>query len=215
MLWYVILFRKTTSWNLIKSINLNFVLQSLSPFNLSFQGWTRKNILVAFPSILIVFYNSVTLIYLVNFCENAYKERIKIIGIVDHILSDMEVSKYIKLCNVIIIFFLFLLVLSCNCSLSRNVRSSLFGNILLITMSNISWPHSVIIWHMDQFTYCFFNTDTSIRSTLIGFRDLVKSRPIHFTASNFYRLDYTLVVKYCSVIITYTTILIQNVNFNT
>ncbi|KAL0828837.1 hypothetical protein ABMA28_003748 [Loxostege sticticalis] len=103
---------------------------------------------VTFPSILIVFYNSVMLIYLVNFCENAYKERIKIIGIVDHILSDMEVN-------------------------------------------------------------------TSIRSTLIGFRDLVKSRPIHFTASNFYRLDYTLVVKYCSVIITYTTILIQNVNFNT
>ncbi|KAL0810919.1 hypothetical protein ABMA28_010218 [Loxostege sticticalis] len=52
--------------------------------------------------------------------------------------------------------------------------------------------------------------DESTRSTLAEFRTLVHTRPIEFTAANFYRLDYGLLGAFSSVIITYTVILLQN-----
>ncbi|KAL0810918.1 hypothetical protein ABMA28_010217 [Loxostege sticticalis] len=52
--------------------------------------------------------------------------------------------------------------------------------------------------------------DESMRSTLAEFRTLVHTRPIEFTAANFYRLDYGLLGALSSVIITYTAILLQN-----
>ncbi|KAL0860518.1 hypothetical protein ABMA27_009892 [Loxostege sticticalis] len=52
--------------------------------------------------------------------------------------------------------------------------------------------------------------DESMRSTLAEFRTLVHTRPIEFTAANFYRLDYGLLGAFSSVIITYTIILLQN-----
>ncbi|KAL0860521.1 hypothetical protein ABMA27_009895 [Loxostege sticticalis] len=52
--------------------------------------------------------------------------------------------------------------------------------------------------------------DESMRSTLAEFRTLVHTRPIEFTAANFYRLDYGLLSAFSSVIITYTVILLQN-----
>ncbi|KAL0860519.1 hypothetical protein ABMA27_009893 [Loxostege sticticalis] len=52
--------------------------------------------------------------------------------------------------------------------------------------------------------------DESMRSTLAEFRTLVQTRPIEFTAANFYRLDYGLLGAFSSVIITYTVILLQN-----
>ncbi|KAL0810920.1 hypothetical protein ABMA28_010219 [Loxostege sticticalis] len=52
--------------------------------------------------------------------------------------------------------------------------------------------------------------DESMRSTLAELRTLVHTRPIEFTAANFYRLDYGLLGAFSSVIITYTIILLQN-----
>ncbi|KAL0810921.1 hypothetical protein ABMA28_010220 [Loxostege sticticalis] len=52
--------------------------------------------------------------------------------------------------------------------------------------------------------------DESMRSTLAELRTLVHTRPIEFTAANFYRLDYGFLGAFSSVIITYTVILLQN-----
>ncbi|KAL0820074.1 hypothetical protein ABMA28_006019 [Loxostege sticticalis] len=48
------------------------------------------------------------------------------------------------------------------------------------------------------------------KETLFDLRSLVYSRPIQFTAANFYRLEYSLLVAFCSVLTTYTIILMQN-----
>ncbi|KAL0820077.1 hypothetical protein ABMA28_006022 [Loxostege sticticalis] len=48
------------------------------------------------------------------------------------------------------------------------------------------------------------------KETLLDLRSLVYSRPIQFTAANFYRLEYSLLVAFCSVLTTYTIILMQN-----
>ncbi|KAL0869524.1 hypothetical protein ABMA27_005794 [Loxostege sticticalis] len=54
------------------------------------------------------------------------------------------------------------------------------------------------------------NINSSKRSSLVEFRSLVHSRPIQFTAANFYRLEYRLLVAFCSVVVTYAIILLQN-----
>ncbi|KAL0830761.1 hypothetical protein ABMA28_002882 [Loxostege sticticalis] len=51
--------------------------------------------------------------------------------------------------------------------------------------------------------------NVSMRSRLAEFRTLVYSRPIQFTAAHFYRLDYTLLVTFCSAVTTYSIILLQ------
>ncbi|KAL0869523.1 hypothetical protein ABMA27_005793 [Loxostege sticticalis] len=54
------------------------------------------------------------------------------------------------------------------------------------------------------------NIKPSKRSSLVEFRSLVHSRPIQFTAANFYRLEFRLLVAFCSVVVTYTIIIMQN-----
>ncbi|KAL0880357.1 hypothetical protein ABMA27_002798 [Loxostege sticticalis] len=51
--------------------------------------------------------------------------------------------------------------------------------------------------------------NVSMRSRLAEFRTLVYSRPIQFTAAHFYRLDYPLLVTFCSAATTYSIILLQ------
>ncbi|KAL0820719.1 hypothetical protein ABMA28_006548 [Loxostege sticticalis] len=50
----------------------------------------------------------------------------------------------------------------------------------------------------------------SMRSTLDDFRSVVYSRPVQFTAMKFYRLDYGQMLAFCSFVLTYSLIIIQN-----
>ncbi|KAL0880360.1 hypothetical protein ABMA27_002800 [Loxostege sticticalis] len=52
--------------------------------------------------------------------------------------------------------------------------------------------------------------NASQRSRLAEFRSLVYSRPIQFTAAHFYRLNYKLLVRFCSAITTISIILLQS-----
>ncbi|KAL0820706.1 hypothetical protein ABMA28_006535 [Loxostege sticticalis] len=54
------------------------------------------------------------------------------------------------------------------------------------------------------------NMSESMTRTLTEFRNLVDSRPIQFTAMNFYPLDYGLVVSSASVVTTLTIIMLQS-----
>ncbi|KAL0820083.1 hypothetical protein ABMA28_006028 [Loxostege sticticalis] len=52
--------------------------------------------------------------------------------------------------------------------------------------------------------------DSSTRGSLVELRGLVYSRSIRFTTANFYRLDYGLIIAFCSVVTTFTIILLQS-----
>ncbi|KAL0870123.1 hypothetical protein ABMA27_006277 [Loxostege sticticalis] len=54
------------------------------------------------------------------------------------------------------------------------------------------------------------NISESMRNTLVEFRRLVLSRPIKFTAANFYRLDYSFLITFSSVVITYSLIFLND-----
>nr|QMS80372.1 gustatory receptor [Histia rhodope] len=50
-------------------------------------------------------------------------------------------------------------------------------------------------------------TDLKSKSAIIELRNMVQSRPITFTAANFFRIDYALLVSTATACITYTIIL--------
>ncbi|XP_041985053.1 uncharacterized protein LOC121737441 [Aricia agestis] len=54
------------------------------------------------------------------------------------------------------------------------------------------------------------NISPSTHRALHDLRDLILSRPLNFHAHNFYRLDYTFLVSVSSATVTYTIILLQN-----
>ncbi|XP_047536528.1 uncharacterized protein LOC125070624 [Vanessa atalanta] len=49
-----------------------------------------------------------------------------------------------------------------------------------------------------------------IHESLMEFKNIIISRPINYHAMNFYRIDYATLVSMSSVIVTYTIILLQN-----
>ncbi|XP_063830942.1 uncharacterized protein LOC135080190 [Ostrinia nubilalis] len=56
--------------------------------------------------------------------------------------------------------------------------------------------------------------NTSTRKTLTEFRRLVCLKPVEFTAARIQRLDYGSLITYTSVVMTFTVLLLQNIEVN-
>ncbi|CAB3255809.1 unnamed protein product [Arctia plantaginis] len=54
------------------------------------------------------------------------------------------------------------------------------------------------------------NNDVALKANLTELRCLVFTRPIKFHAVKFFTIDYKLLVSMCSVVVTYTIIMLQS-----
>nr|AOG12966.1 gustatory receptor [Eogystia hippophaecolus] len=68
-----------------------------------------------------------------------------------------------------------------------------------------------IIWMIDHLLINK-NPSDALRSALGELRALIQSRPVRFHMAYFFCLNYSLLVSIASVVVTYTIILLQNMN---